>query len=91
MGLFKELNKPFREIAHAFGLDPYRPQDPPPPAPPPAVPTTAQASDNVAAEQAADEARRRRLTGGMSGTVLTGGAGDTSVAPVQKKTLLGAG
>lgn len=57
--------------------------DPAPPAPAPTV-----------ADPAVEEARRKELlmaskARGRADTLLTGGAGDTSIAPLAKKTLLG--
>ncbi|MFN0043572.1 MAG: hypothetical protein ACKVSF_10230 [Alphaproteobacteria bacterium] len=61
----------------------------PSPPPPPPLPPLPSRED-----PAIEEARRRQLVAarrakGRASTILTGGAGDPSDAPVQRKTLLG--
>lgn len=63
-----------------------RPALPAPPAAPPPVPTKTQPE---VADAAARQARIRRSMIGNAGLLLTGGQGDTSIAPVAAKTLLG--
>lgn len=64
-----------------------KPDAPTPPPPPPPAPT-----ENVAEVTAARDKERRRMAAGLGkkSTMLTGALGDTSAAPVQQKTLLGA-
>ena len=62
---------------------------PSPPPPPPPPPAPAQEGD-----PAVEEARRKELIAarkrqGRAATLLTGGYGDLSAAPVATKTLLG--
>ena len=59
---------------------------PPPPPPPPMTPTLASPDVNAAARQQAVDAAQ---ADGRAATILTSGQGDTSAAPVAKKTLLG--
>ncbi len=58
------------------------------PAPTPVV-TSKPADDAAAAERAARQADLDRKTKGRASTLLGGAAGDTSVAPVSRPTLLG--
>lgn len=63
------------------GVKDYTPPAPPKP------PALGQAASNA---QAQAQGALRRKPQGFQSTILTGGMGDTSVAPGQKKTLLGA-
>lgn len=56
------------------------------PVPPPPVP---QANDETANRAAAEARARERKRRGTLASVLTGGQGVASPAPVQRKTLLG--
>lgn len=58
----------------------------PQPAP---VATPKPADDAAAAERAARQAELDRKTKGRASTLLGGNSGDTSVAPVNRPTLLG--
>lgn len=62
------------------------PSPPPPPPPPPPAPTLAAPDVQAAARQQAIDAAQ---ADGRAATMLTGPNGDTSPAPVAKKTLLG--
>lgn len=64
---------------------PARPAAPPPPPPPPA-PTKTDSSVEAARRSEVEAAGKAR---GRSASILTGGDGDTSAAPVTTKRLLG--
>jgi len=74
-------------IANMFS--PPRPQMPP--LPPLPVAPTDPAAEAAAQEAAEKERKAAALAQGRSSTILTGGQGDTSEAPVTKRTLLGEG
>jgi hypothetical protein len=60
--------------------------------PPPPISTPAPSSEEAkrAAQEEADKQRRAALSAkGPGSTILTGGLGDTSAAPVKLRTLLG--
>jgi hypothetical protein len=62
------------------------PSLPPPPAPPP---PPAQEGDPAVEEARRKELIAARKRAGRTATLLTGGYGDESIAPVATKTLLG--
>ncbi len=64
----------------------FAPSPPSPPPPPPPPPTRE--------DPAVEEARRRALAAnrrakGRASTILTGGEGDASTPPIERKSLLG--
>ncbi len=59
---------------------------PPPPPPPPPPPTRDDSAVEEARRKQLEAARKAR---GRASTILTGGMGDESPAPVAKKSLLG--
>lgn len=69
------------------------PKPSPPPPMPVIQPLPIPPTDKTAEVQAAAERQRKAtaLAKGRESTLLTGGLGDTSVAPVVRKTLLGEG
>lgn len=65
----------------------FSPSPPSPPPPPPPPPTITDPSVEEARRKAIEDSARKAR--GRASTILTGGQGDLSEAPVAKKTLLG--
>ncbi len=55
----------------------------------PKAPATPKENSGAVGDAAELERKRRMAAGGLSGSILTGPLGDSSGAPVTKKTLLG--
>ena len=62
----------------------------PPPTPAPPPPPPSRMDESAAGRQAAVNQVRAGKTSGMQSTIATSGLGDTSLAAVRSKTLLGA-
>lgn len=59
------------------------------PKPPPPLPPLPKLDDPEVKRRREEERLARRRRRGFGSTILTGGAGDLSTPPIQRKTLLG--
>lgn len=82
MSFFKKV---FKKVGKALGFSPPKFKSPSL-QDLPSVPTRADADIQAAANAQREEALKKR---GRVSTLLTGGQGDTSLAPIGKRTLLG--